>query len=164
MKENTTKPGYFGTGKQLVPLIFMMLALCAISFYLGCAFSSTPSEQVLVESEQTETSVAETTDCIPIFKHVDFTPCNITLQDMTPCTDPKRWSRYDKHRMAFRERHCPPRTERLQCLIPPPSGYRTPIPWPKSRDECWYKYVLLQKPSFPLSTYEIGMLCFAIYE
>jgi hypothetical protein len=89
MKENTTKPGYFGTGKQLVPLTFMMLALCAISFYLGCAFSSTPSEQVLVESVQTETSVAETTDCIPIFKHVDFTPCNITLQDMTPCTDPK---------------------------------------------------------------------------
>jgi hypothetical protein len=43
--------------------------------------------------------------------------------------------------MAFRERHCPPRTERLQCLIPPPSGYRTPIPWPKSRDECWYKNV-----------------------
>lgn len=89
MKENTTKPGYFGTGKQLVPLTFMMLALCGISFYLGCAFSSTPSEQVLVESVQTETSVAETTDCIPIFKHVDFTPCNITLQDMTPCTDPK---------------------------------------------------------------------------
>jgi len=141
MKENTTKPGYFGTGKQLVPLTFMMLALCGISFYLGCAFSSTPSEQVLVESVQTESSVAETTDCIPIFKHVDFTPCNITLQDMTPCTDPKRWSRYDKHRMAFRERHCPPRTERLQCLIPPPSGYRTPIPWPKSRDECWYKNV-----------------------
>eukprot|EP00249_Psilotum_nudum_P001993 c14801_g1_i1 orf=368-1885(+) len=43
--------------------------------------------------------------------------------------------------MAFRERHCPPPSERLKCLVPPPKGYRSPIPWPLSRDECWYRNV-----------------------
>ena len=43
--------------------------------------------------------------------------------------------------MAFRERHCPSLSERLECLIPPPEGYKIPIRWPRSRDECWYRLV-----------------------
>ncbi|KAL9459508.1 hypothetical protein AB3S75_002830 [Citrus x aurantiifolia] len=38
------------------------------------------------------------------------------------------------------ERHCPPVFERKECLIPPPNGYKPPIKWPKSRDECWYSF------------------------
>lgn len=38
------------------------------------------------------------------------------------------------------ERHCPPVYERKECLVPPPDGYKSPIKWPKSRDECWYRY------------------------
>eukprot|EP01018_Ginkgo_biloba_P018085 Gb_15434 [translate_table: standard] len=55
--------------------------------------------------------------------------------------EPKRWRKYDQHRLAFRERHCPPISERTECLVPPPEGYKTPIRWPQSRDECWYRNV-----------------------
>jgi len=33
------------------------------------------------------------------------------------------------------ERHCPEQGHGLNCLVPAPTGYRTPIPWPRSRDE-----------------------------
>ncbi|KAH9779273.1 putative methyltransferase PMT21 [Citrus sinensis] len=62
-------------------------------------------------------------------------------QDYTPCTNPKRWKKYGAHRLTFMERHCPPVFERKECLIPPPNGYKPPIKWPKSRDECWYRNV-----------------------
>lgn len=39
------------------------------------------------------------------------------------------------------ERHCPQITVRNECLIPPPDGYKPPIRWPKSKDQCWYRYV-----------------------
>ncbi|KAL2333286.1 hypothetical protein Fmac_014499 [Flemingia macrophylla] len=39
------------------------------------------------------------------------------------------------------ERHCPEKGQGLNCLIPAPRGYRTPIPWPRSRDEVWYNNV-----------------------
>ncbi|KAL6578673.1 putative methyltransferase PMT21 [Orobanche minor] len=49
------------------------------------------------------------------------------------------WKKYTRHRLSFLERHCPPLFERKECLIPPPDGYKLPIRWPKSRDECWYR-------------------------
>ncbi|KAJ0103412.1 hypothetical protein Patl1_06448 [Pistacia atlantica] len=39
------------------------------------------------------------------------------------------------------ERHCPQNGTGLNCLVPPPKGYRQPIPWPRSRDEVWYSNV-----------------------
>ncbi|XP_027335430.1 probable methyltransferase PMT11 [Abrus precatorius] len=39
------------------------------------------------------------------------------------------------------ERHCPEQGRGLNCLVPAPNGYRTPIPWPRSRDEVWYNNV-----------------------
>ncbi|PWA65470.1 S-adenosyl-L-methionine-dependent methyltransferases superfamily protein [Artemisia annua] len=33
------------------------------------------------------------------------------------------------------ERHCPEKDKGLSCLVPPPKGYKAPIPWPTSRDE-----------------------------
>ena len=53
----------------------------------------------------------------------------------------QRWKRYGVHRLSFLERHCPPVHEKSECLIPPPDGYKPPIRWPKSRDQCWYKNV-----------------------
>lgn len=38
------------------------------------------------------------------------------------------------------ERHCPPQGKGLNCLVPPPKGYRSPIPWPKSRDEVLFHW------------------------
>ncbi|KAL5705580.1 hypothetical protein ACHQM5_023868 [Ranunculus cassubicifolius] len=39
--------------------------------------------------------------------------------------------------MEHYERHCPPPERRFNCLIPPPTGYKVPIKWPRSRDEVW---------------------------
>lgn len=36
------------------------------------------------------------------------------------------------------ERHCPDAGGGFDCLIPPPKGYQTPIPWPRSRDEVFF--------------------------
>ncbi|KAK9154364.1 hypothetical protein Sjap_001844 [Stephania japonica] len=36
------------------------------------------------------------------------------------------------------ERHCPEETQSLNCLIPAPPRYKSPIPWPRSRDEVWF--------------------------
>lgn len=100
-------------------------------------------------------------------KSVAFPECSSNYQDYTPCTDPtvlklwfcctietfgserrcnccvcsfvQKWKKYGVHRLTFMERHCPPVFERKECLIPPPDGYKPPIRWPKSRDECWYR-------------------------
>ncbi|KAH7835810.1 hypothetical protein Vadar_030082 [Vaccinium darrowii] len=74
-------------------------------------------------------------------KQISFPQCGADYQDYTPCTDPKRWKKYSVHRLSFLERHCPPVFEKMECLVPPPDGYKTPIKWPKSRDECWYRNV-----------------------
>ncbi|GFZ16635.1 S-adenosyl-L-methionine-dependent methyltransferases superfamily protein [Actinidia rufa] len=74
-------------------------------------------------------------------KSVAFPECSGEYQDFTPCTDPKRWKKFGVHRLTFLERHCPPLFERKECLIPPPDGYKLPMSWPKSRDECWYRNV-----------------------
>lgn len=43
--------------------------------------------------------------------------------------------------MIYRERHCPSEDDKLRCLIPAPRGYKTPFPWPKSRDYVHYANV-----------------------
>lgn len=68
----------------------------------------------------------------------EYPPCDRNFIDHTPCEDPHRWNAFPRDKMIFRERHCPPPNETLKCLIPPPPGYKSPVPWPASRDECWY--------------------------
>lgn len=61
--------------------------------------------------------------------------------DYIPCLDNVeaiRKLRSDKH-YEHRERHCP--EEPPTCLVPLPPGYRSPIRWPKSRDQIWYNNV-----------------------
>uniref|UniRef100_A0A453DLX3 Methyltransferase n=1 Tax=Aegilops tauschii subsp. strangulata TaxID=200361 RepID=A0A453DLX3_AEGTS len=61
--------------------------------------------------------------------------------DYIPCLDNVeaiRKLRSDKH-YEHRERHCP--EEAPTCLVPLPSGYRSPIRWPESRDQIWYSNV-----------------------
>eukprot|EP00250_Pteridium_aquilinum_P011629 c20206_g2_i1 orf=1-423(-) len=122
---------------KMLPPVLLVLSLVSISFYLGgifCADRDTPQSAI----SGTDLKVS---GCQPQAKPTEFKECNITLQDLTPCTDPARWRKYDKYRMAFRERHCPAPSERLDCLVPPPEGYKVPVRWPRSRDECWYRNV-----------------------
>ncbi|XVE56953.1 hypothetical protein DITRI_Ditri04bG0052700 [Diplodiscus trichospermus] len=64
----------------------------------------------------------------------EFQPCDDKYIDYTPCQDQMRAMTFPRENMIYRERHCPPEEEKLQCLIPAPKGYATPFPWPKSRD------------------------------
>ncbi|CAN6461325.1 unnamed protein product [Victoria cruziana] len=129
---------------RALPAAVVVLLLCALSFYLGGIFcSGNPKlleKQVVVvpQTGQTPEKVAVTS---PQLKSVVFPECGIDYQDYTPCTDPKRWRKYGYNRLSFLERHCPPLFERKECLVPPPNGYKVPIRWPKSKDECWYRNV-----------------------
>ncbi|CAN1122117.1 Probable methyltransferase PMT27 [Linum perenne] len=68
--------------------------------------------------------------------------CNVTTgTDYIPCLDNEKAIKklsYTGH-FEHRERHCP--EEPPTCLVPVPEGYKTPIPWPSSRDKIWYHNV-----------------------
>uniref|UniRef100_A0A7N0U6D5 Methyltransferase n=1 Tax=Kalanchoe fedtschenkoi TaxID=63787 RepID=A0A7N0U6D5_KALFE len=68
-------------------------------------------------------------------------PCDPTLSEHTPCEDLTRSLAFPRDRLIYRERHCPPPHDRLQCRVPAPYGYKTPFRWPKSRDLAWYANV-----------------------
>ncbi|XP_019058150.1 PREDICTED: probable methyltransferase PMT20 [Tarenaya hassleriana] len=122
-------------GSRIVSMAVLLVVLCGFSFYLGGIFC--------YEKEKIEAKDFGRTSAVsPLgIKSVSFQECPIEFQDYTPCTDPKRWKKYGVHRLSFLERHCPPVYEKKECLIPPPDGYKPPMRWPKSRDECWYRNV-----------------------
>lgn len=64
----------------------------------------------------------------------EIKPCDDKYIDYTPCHEQMRAMTFPRENMIYRERHCPPEKEKLQCLIPAPKGYANPFPWPKSRD------------------------------
>ncbi|CAL5018853.1 unnamed protein product [Urochloa decumbens] len=71
-----------------------------------------------------------------------YPACGIKYSEYTPCEDVERSLRYPRDRLVYRERHCPSsERERLRCLVPAPPGYRTPFPWPASRDVAWFANV-----------------------
>ncbi len=58
--------------------------------------------------------------------------CSDRYVDHMPCHDPKRAVKLSRERNFYKERHCPPAAEKLNCLIPSPPQYQRPIPWPES--------------------------------
>ncbi|XP_068661358.1 probable methyltransferase PMT19 isoform X2 [Aristolochia californica] len=75
----------------------------------------------------------------------DFPPLNLCPENFThycPCQDLTRMTRlYSRENVVYKERHCPEKGEVVRCLIPKPAGYRTPFPWPASRDLAWFANV-----------------------
>ncbi|CAH2058701.1 unnamed protein product [Thlaspi arvense] len=68
-----------------------------------------------------------------------FGMCPESMREYIPCldnTDAIKKLKSTERGEKF-ERHCPEKGKGLNCLVPPPKGYRQPIPWPKSRDENW---------------------------
>ncbi|KAI4367959.1 hypothetical protein MLD38_016580 [Melastoma candidum] len=125
------KPGKaLDKNSTTVSVGILFLFLCGFSFYLGTIFSS--------NSNYDEQGITYRSNLLSSF---DFPDCGSDYQDYTPCTDPRRWMKYGRHRLTFMERHCPPVFERKECLVPPPDGYKPPIRWPKSKDECWFRNV-----------------------
>ncbi|KAF7138398.1 hypothetical protein RHSIM_Rhsim07G0138600 [Rhododendron simsii] len=145
MKNKDSKPASpSDKSSRVIPLGFMFVVLCGLSFYLGGIFCSEKDRFLTKDITKEIVSPKRTADASsgPLqVESVAFPECSIDFQDYTPCTDPKRWKKYGVHRLTFLERHCPPLFERKECLVPPPDGYKPPIKWPKSRDECWYRNV-----------------------
>lgn len=67
-----------------------------------------------------------------------FPPCDMAYSEYTPCQDPYRARKFERKMLKYRERHCPPKSELLLCLIPAPPKYKNPFKWPQSRDYAWY--------------------------
>ncbi|KAI3961539.1 hypothetical protein MKX01_001275 [Papaver californicum] len=127
---------------RMVPMTLMFLVLCGFSFYLGGIFCNNKDKLVIEEVERQDKTSPKDVISSPLqIKPVSFPECGSDYQDYTPCTDPRRWRKYSLHRLSFFERHCPPIFERKECLVPPPDGYKSPIKWPKSKNECWYRNV-----------------------
>ncbi|KAK9062024.1 hypothetical protein SSX86_019208 [Deinandra increscens subsp. villosa] len=68
--------------------------------------------------------------------------CNVTSgTDYVPCLDNEKAIEklVSRKHYEHRERHCPEVSP--TCLVQIPDGYRTPIPWPQSRDKIWFHNV-----------------------
>lgn len=74
---------------------------------------------------------------VPKFAIKKFGLCSRDKSEYIPCLDNvdaiQRLPSTEKGERF--ERHCPEKGGSLNCLVPAPKGYRSPIPWPKSRDE-----------------------------
>ncbi|KAJ3685633.1 hypothetical protein LUZ61_014797 [Rhynchospora tenuis] len=77
------------------------------------------------------------------FKVEKFEVCDEKLREYIPCLDNEEAIRKleSTERGEVWERHCPSKENSLNCLVPVPQGYKTPIPWPQSRDEVWFSNV-----------------------
>ncbi|XP_058085010.1 probable pectin methyltransferase QUA3 [Magnolia sinica] len=64
--------------------------------------------------------------------------CSPDAIDHMPCEDPRRNSQLSREMNFYRERHCPALEATPICLVPPPDGYRVPVPWPESLNKIWH--------------------------
>ncbi|XP_027347132.1 probable methyltransferase PMT20 [Abrus precatorius] len=141
MNNKDGKPVTQPDKSRIFPMAIIFVVLCGFSFYMGIIFCSEKDRFVSIYSQKSVESPRESSIGSLQIKYVSFPECSIDYQDYTPCTDPRRWRKYGSYRLTLLERHCPPKFERKECLVPPPDGYKPPIRWPKSRDECWYRNV-----------------------
>lgn len=88
-----------------------------------------------IKTGNSSSSSEATGDSKAAFRIEKLSVCDKRKTDHIPCLDNeeeiKRLNRTERGENY--ERHCP--KERLGCLIPPPDGYKKPIPWPQSRDK-----------------------------
>ncbi|KAK7394844.1 hypothetical protein VNO78_15385 [Psophocarpus tetragonolobus] len=64
--------------------------------------------------------------------------CPADTADHMPCEDPRLNSQLSREMNYYRERHCARPEDSPLCLIPPPDGYRIPVPWPESLHKIWH--------------------------
>ncbi|KAG6515646.1 probable pectin methyltransferase QUA3 [Zingiber officinale] len=64
--------------------------------------------------------------------------CSEDEVDNMPCENPRLNSQLSREMNFYRERHCPLPEDTPLCLVPPPKGYRTPVPWPESLHKIWH--------------------------
>lgn len=103
-----------------------------------------PSSDVASETEEitpaepasTLEEVVENNNTKVVIK--EWTLCRMRdAQDFIPCLDNVKAIKKLRSRKHYqhRERHCPSEKDLPKCLVPLPKDYKTPIRWPKSRDQ-----------------------------
>ncbi|KAM1007477.1 hypothetical protein TB1_004062 [Malus domestica] len=109
------------------------------STYLGADEDVDESPPKLGEDEEDGVILKSIPANISMFSMMKV--CDDRHSELIPCLDRnliyETRLKLDLSVMEHYERHCPVPERRYNCLIPPPSGYKIPIKWPKSRDEVW---------------------------
>lgn len=143
--------------------ILIVLGLCCFFYVLGAWQRSGATKGFITgigRGDKIAEQITKQTDCdvfptlnfethhndVPIIDSMEpkskvFKPCDLQYTDYTPCQEQDRAMSFPRESMIYRERHCPPKEEKLHCLIPAPKGYVTPFSWPKSRDYVYYANV-----------------------
>uniref|UniRef100_A0A0D9WTF4 Uncharacterized protein n=1 Tax=Leersia perrieri TaxID=77586 RepID=A0A0D9WTF4_9ORYZ len=114
-----------------------VIALALLCLFYGAAFAPTLRSRRLPLQRRFELAQS-----LPADLALSSLPvCDARYSELIPCLDRGLHNqlrlRLNLTLMEHYERHCPPPPRCLNCLIPPPAGYRVPIRWPRSRDEVW---------------------------
>lgn len=130
--------------------IMAVIGLCFLFYMLGAWQNGSPEDNgVSVSTDASSTGCVTTLNFDAHHTTVDaddtsiqlFESCGSDFIDYTPCQDPKRSLKFPRENLVYRERHCPSDEEKVRCLVPAPSQYKTPFHWPKSREFAWYANV-----------------------
>lgn len=111
-------------------------------FETGLSDLDLESENSTASEAGVSVSVGEESSSVSLKR---FLVCEEKFREYIPCLDNeeelKRLVSMEKGERF--ERHCPKEGKGLNCLVPVPKGYRSPIPWPRSRDEVCSSFVYL---------------------
>lgn len=132
---DSSSPTIFNVRKT--PTFFIIIVLlCIASYFLAAYHQGAP---LLTTATTASLSLSASCNHHTAQSSRTFPRCRANFSEYTPCEDPQRSLGYKRHRMIYRERHCP--EEPLKCRVPAPHGYRNPFPWPASRDRAWFANV-----------------------
>lgn len=94
------------------------------------------------------------------FSTAKFHMCPSSMREYIPCLDNvEAISKLKSTEKGERfERHCPDKDKYLNCLVPPPKGYKTPIAWPQSRDEVMESFICFMHQVFRLFKYYVILI------
>ena len=93
-------------------------------------FDSPYSNSIIINNDHNSGGSGE--EAASVAASVVIEACPAEEVDEMPCEDPRWNSQLSRDMNFYRERHCPPPDELPLCLVPPPEGYRIPVPWPDS--------------------------------
>lgn len=95
-----------------------------------------------VENSGNSTEVVNGDGGTKNFRIKKFGLCDQNMSEYIPCLDnAEAIANLESTEKGEKfERHCPVAGGGFDCLIPPPKGYQSPIPWPRSRDEVFASF------------------------
>lgn len=140
-----------------VKLVLLSVLLLTLSFYVG-TFWQQPVERRFSPEAVDQEEVLDKSRWLPNEiglvkrpKTLLGTPdgvmyvCPANYTEYIPCLDPVYTlslnTTGDLTAQEAQERHCEPAEDRPFCLVPPPPGYKVPVPWPESRDRVYLNNV-----------------------